>query len=316
VNVNSSGLCDSENSIDQLIDRSIWLCGCGRSGTSILSSLLASHQDVEYSFDPPIVHWLLSLSKQMEVVALEKVLKVYLYREVFRGALGGRYLNFNHTDLSSAYKFKSNEELCFRKDNSLMSWLDKDKESLFRLCIKVTDATFYLSTLREILPGISFIGTVRNPEDTIRSVYLKKWFARERVSSIVEYETLPFKVSPDSGPIPYWLHEEDVDLWLGANDWERAAIYCLRANTSLLDNSSWVSIINYDWFVRNAQELSIDLQSRFKLIGTSFTNEILDSISPRHSNSNEKHEMNIRSSLLTEVNTLKQRIACLTAEIK
>lgn len=272
---------DGLNAASSLIARSIWVCGCGRSGTSILSSLISSHKNIELSFDPPIVHWLLGLAQQFDVGVLSKILQIYIYREIFRGALGARNLNFNASDQSVVYKFKTTEELKFRRTRALSEWLDENQEANYRVCIKVTDATFRLPKLIESLQGMAFIGLVRDPVDVVRSVYLKRWFARDRESTSIESETLPLYLHPMAGPVPLWLREEDFDVWASASDWERAALYCINASNALLSCRDQVSLINYDWFVRNPRYCASELQKHYQMQPTVFTDRVLNSISPR-----------------------------------
>lgn len=267
--------------IDRLWQRSIWVCGAGRSGTSILSSLVASHLNVEYSFDPPVVHWLLALQDRIDIDAFDQLLQIYLYRDVFRGALSGRQLNFNRNDISFARKFKTDAELDHRLSNILDEWMIPAEEELFSLCIKVTDATFRLDSLQRSFPTMSFLGIVRNPYDAVNSIHKKKWFARGRSNSHIKYETLPFHYDPVLGAIPCWLAEEDIEFWLDANDWERASFYYIRATHALLEKSDNVSIVNYDWFVNHPVELELQLQDSYGLIETSFTQKILESIKPK-----------------------------------
>lgn len=266
-----------------LIARSIWVCGCGRSGTSILTSLISSHQNIELSFDPPIVHWLLGLANYIDESALLKLIQIYIYRDSFRGALGSRNLNFNETDQSSVFNFKTKEEIKFRQAHAVHEWLNARREMDYRVCIKVTDATFRLSKLIECLRGMAFIGIVRDPIATVRSIHQKRWFARDRVNPSIESETLPLYLHPTAGPVPLWLGENDLDFWLGASDLERAALYCIHASNALLSCRDKVSLISYDFFVKNPKYCATELQRHFQIRPTVFTEKVLNSVSLRQS---------------------------------
>ena len=299
--------------LKNLWGRSVLVCGCGRSGTSITSSLIASYRDFEYSFDPPVVHWILSLSKGLDA-DLAKLLEIYLYREVFRGALSSRYLNSNRLDLSSALRFKSKSEIDWRTKAPLDQSLSDEKENRHRLCVKVTDAAFKLPFIKHFLPGIAIVGVVRNPLDTVSSILDKCWFS-DTGDEMSVYETIPFRLEPSGLKIPLWLSDDDLDLWIGATEEERAVIYYLRSNFSLLAHLKSAVIINYDWFVENAYKCSNLLQDFLKVRQGDYTDQILQSVRPAR-DKKDAHDLilaNVRESLQDEL--LKARAKIATIEI-
>lgn len=294
-------------SIKNLWKKSILVCGCGRSGTSIMSKLIASHENVEYSFDSPLLHWLFSLISNDKTSSLSKLLEIYLYREVFKGSLNARYLNFNLNDQSNVFSLKDKKEILIRQRIKIDNKILIDKMRHHSLCLKITDATFKLKILSSILKGVSIVGIVRNPYDTIQSINKQKWFSSFKKDPMHLYDTLPFKLYKKNKLIPFWLKKRDLKLWLSANDVEKAAIYYLRSNSALLEYKSNIHIVNYDNFINTPSVYAEKISHILNLRPSKFTKQIINSIKLRSYNKKDLPK-NIRSSLVKDISKLYSSI--------
>ncbi len=305
-----------KNSADALISRSIWVCGCGRSGTSIFSSLLASHKEMEYAFDPPILHWIFGFYDRLDDDIFSQLIKIYIYREVFRNALAGRNLNMNVTDQSFVLNFKDLDEINFRKERSLYSWLNYEAEKKYRVCIKLTDTTFLLEVMNRLFPELSCIGIVRNPFSVVSSVHKKGWFDRDNIAFSLGSETLPIKIDRDIGAIPFWLEERDYARWMNGNVWERSALYCLRATNALLKHRDAVSIVNYDWFVKQPEQCIAKLQEHFRIQATDKTDQLLKKVTYHPKSLVDDLRNVVSRSTMEELHCLAQSLSDVTLELK
>lgn len=289
-------------SIGSLWRKSILICGCGRSGTTVFSSLIASFSRVEYCFDPPVVHWILALINDDNATALSKVLQVYLYKEAFQGALSARSLNMNEADQSWAGKFKSSHETSARQSRRWGGSLAEEAMGSHRLCIKVTDAVFKIRQIKEALPNIAIAGIVRNPIETILSVERQHWFHRQHSTDLDFFQTLPRDDKSSTGFSPLWVSSEDRDLWLSASDLEKAAIYYLRATNAALKNRDTITLVGYDHLVTQPDMVAQELADMLDLEPNEFTKKFIASIKrPDKRPPTALKNLNIRNSLRKQI---------------
>lgn len=301
----------TEARFPEALKKTILICGCGRSGTSILGRLVSSHKNIEYSFDSPLMHWLFGFLDQVDLNVWKKFASVYLYREVFLNALHGRNLNFNVNDLSCVYTYKDKKEI----ENRLRSMLSKTEirliESMHHLCFKVTDAVFHLKTVKAVFPEWRITAICRNAEDTVRSILNQGWFSDEFMKQSSLFETLPRKISGQH-LLPTWIDEAEVDYWNGLSSIEKAAFYYLKANKSLLANMNIAVVVNYDWMVLNAFECVARIQKKHELIPVEKTNEVCESIKPRASSAHPDVLTSCRISLRDEIEAVNTQISKIT----
>jgi hypothetical protein len=198
--------------------------GVGRSGTSILAKLLASSQEAELFYEPPVLMHLLEimndLPKEMDWSALFNTL---INKELMKGAISGRALNLNKHDISSVYNYKSEPEIharfkeSFRQD-SLDSLLE-DKVAL----IKVLDNIHNYQFLKSYVENLKAVIIVRNPMDTCRSIMSKGWFSDDQ---LIEATSPARYMKIYRGyRIHAFLEETFYDEWLGMEEIDRITYY-------------------------------------------------------------------------------------------
>jgi len=230
------------------VNKSILVCGCGRSGTSIMGRFIASHKNVEYCFDPPLIHRIVYLTDKMEIADWREVFETYLYMDIFTNQCAGRNLNFNRNDISYVYNFKDEDEVVAR-----CGILAKRSEipRIFQnhvLCFKVTDALLIIDFLKKLYPSMKILIMCRNVNDTVASLVEQKWFSDEVLAVKCEDRVLPMRKEGRLS-VPLWLKSQDVDSWIQSNETERATMYYIALNSRVLESKNSAIVVNYDHMV-------------------------------------------------------------------
>jgi hypothetical protein len=264
----------------RLVNSSLIVCGCGRSGTTIMGKLIGSCAGVEYLFDPPFVHSMIYYIDRIDSRAWAEMMESYLYSDFFLNALAGRNLNFNTNDDSCIYNIKSREEIAARLGKSFgRNELARIAEGS-RMAFKVTDLVCKIGELKDIYPGSQVIAMYRNPVDTINSILEKKWFTDDAIS-VTSPEPMNFRLIHKGKRIPFWVEEKDYDFWMTTTEVNRAAYYFIATNEILYRNRGLVKIVDYDKFVQSPSEISDRLLAQLNLQKGYATQGVIDSISPR-----------------------------------
>lgn len=292
------------------INNSLLICGCGRSGTSILSLLIATFQSIEYSFDSPLLHWLLSKVDIMPPDCIVDLINVYLGREVLWNSLNGRNLNLKKDDLSSAYKYINSDEINFRINvNQSSEDLKKSLDS-YRICFKVTDAIYKVGSICELFPGLSVVAIARNAFDTIASIYEKRWFSDAFLATQGYYSTLSNRYGVNGKILPHWLLDSEINLWETSSLADRSALYYIKMTSSLLLNLDKLDVVNYDYFVNNPYDVAADLKGKYDFKDGSLSQHVLSRVRPRKNRLSQSFDADMISpKLLGEVQNLNSQIS-------
>ena len=212
-----------------------FLLGPGRSGTSFFSKWLASHEDHELMFDPPILHRLLSLYGEVDNKTISDLINLYIYRDGLEAKTIGRSINMRKSDLSYS--------LAYKTPGSIQKKFEITDFTASSICVKVTDAVFKLSELKKEFPNFSFLLVVRHPDDVIRSIKEKGWFSQYRFNENLSVSTLVWK-NYNGFRVPHWLPLSNYDEWLNLSDTDRAAFYYTCALKLALENKRILKVLN------------------------------------------------------------------------
>lgn len=261
----------------QKINNCIFICGCGRSGTSIMGSLIASHKNVQYCYDPPLLHRLIYFTRNLNSEGWQELFESYLYTDVFMGAIAGRNLNFNRYDQSYVLHYKSKEEIESRLDRVARRAELADEAKKHTLCVKVTDALLQIKYIKTLYPGMRFIVMCRNANDTITSIVKQGWFSDKSISNTLADNALPMRIYQGVN-VALWVEDEEVDFWVAATEIERATMYYVKLNSILLENMRLAIVVNYDKFVKCPQYVAKMLRKVLKLEEGEKTKDIIETI--------------------------------------
>lgn len=261
----------------ETLNRGIFICGCGRSGTSLMSRLIATHERVELCFEPPLIHRLIYFSKMLKPESWGELFEAYIFTDAFMGAVAGRNLNFNRHDQSYVLALKSKEEVEARLSR-VARRADLAEEAAKRtLCVKVTDALLQIRTIKSLYPGMRFVVMCRNANDTIASVVGQGWFSDRSISDTAADNTLPMRIHRGLN-VPLWVEDEEVDSWLSATEVERATLYYIKLNSMLLENMHLAVVVHYDKFVKRPQQVAGTLREVLALESSERTKDLIETI--------------------------------------
>ena len=160
-------------------NRSIFITGCGRSGTTILGKLIHSMKAVEYAYEPVMLLSLLPLIENMEASQFRLLFETYLYEELLMGQITGRAVNQNENDDSCVYHGKTRQEVATRLKTGWPKLKAAEQAENVRLAFKMPDLPGPLLKLVEYYPGIRPVLLQRRANPVIQSTLKKKWFADE-----------------------------------------------------------------------------------------------------------------------------------------
>ena len=211
----------------QTISEAILISGTARGGTTIIGKIIHSMQGVEYVYEPPMLFMLFALINKVPIKEWKLFYETYLYEDFFLDALCGRSINCNKNDDSSIYKVKSAEEIDKRLSVSIRR---EEAEELCQnnhiLSFKIPDVVPYLNKLLEIYPKTRIVVAHREPIGTLNSLFYKRWFSEENLNSNTNWPYKNFRGSH----IPFWVKENDDELWIEMSELDRCAYYYIRMN--------------------------------------------------------------------------------------
>jgi hypothetical protein len=243
-----------------VINNSIIISGSARSGTTILGNLIGSFENVEYSFEPPLLVSLFSKIQLIKSDFWKLLFETYLYEELMLGSLAGRTLNTNIKDDSSVYKIKNTSEI---KKRLIKSNNKNNLEKIVlkhTLAIKILDMPLLISNFKKYYPKTKVLIIRRGPVDVINSLIQKKWF-NERYRNF--NSIWPF-YNMKGEKIPFWVKKSHIEYWLGLDEINKCAYYYMINNKKILNN---VKEYKYESMVSDpksfAEQLSSDLFFNF-----------------------------------------------------
>ena len=242
-----------------------------------MGRLIASHKNVEYAFDPPLLHRLIYFTNILSREDWRALFESYLNSDIFMGAIAGRNLNFNRYDLSYVLHHKTQEEITARLERVARREILAEEAKSHTLCLKVTDALLQIEYIKSLYPGMRFIAMCRNANDTIRSVVKQGWFSDANIAKSSGDSTLPMLVYHDVN-VPLWVDDESKDSWVTATEVERAAMYYIRLTSVLLEKRHLAIIVNYDNFVKSPRSVSEKLREVLKLHEGEKTERVIGSV--------------------------------------
>ncbi len=212
------------------INRSVFIAGNARSGTTILGKLLYSLRGVEYGFEPPVLFSLLPLIDSLPKEQFMAMFEAYCYEDLLLGAVAGRNINQNKNDDSSIQLAKSSEEIAARLARA---WSKEQQVEIAKssvLCLKMPDTALPLVTLKKYYPGLRVVATHRLANPVIESILKKGWFKDENLRN---KNLIWPSQSQEDLLIPVWVEKERVEQWPTWSELDRAAYYYCTITTGL-----------------------------------------------------------------------------------
>ena len=268
----------------------IWVSGNPRSGTSLLGKILASCKSCEYSFEPELLPYILSLNDTLKKQKWKELYEGYIEEELFFNILVGRKINFREKEDSSIRVIKSKRDIkkkllikLSRVD--LAKYLKKNKIN-FIIKFPAIDIKRIIS----LYPQNKNVLIKRNIYSVISSLFKKKWFRNEK--NIIE-SFLPHK-NINSKKYPYWFDKKYLKIWKKSNEMTKCAIFVLVSENYYHKIKNY-SLIEYEELISNPNKSIKRLTKKLDLQMTKNTLKILKTVK--------------KSSKKININLIKDQIA-------
>ena len=286
----------------------IVLGGVGRSGTSILGKLVGSLSNVEFFYEPKTIDLLFSKVNDIEAESWKALFKRNIYDDLLINSLAGRCINTNRHDISSIYNYKDEGEVSLRLSRS---YPQDELDALANkqvIAFKLLDSILYTDRVQQHFPNLRALFIVRDPADTINSLYRKHWFSDKSLSINSPKPASVHKVH-NSFRVPSFVGESDFDLWVSLSEHQRYGYYysiVLKKMREYLDGDNL--FVSYDSLLRKKEIVLENILSHFHLSMGGKTGQVLSSIHHQESPRDRRILMRLPTAMRLTIEDLYQTI--------
>jgi hypothetical protein len=251
----------------KILQKTIWVTGCARSGTSILGLVLSTLNNVEYSHEPETLFTLLPLIDKIKKKIWKQIFETYLIEDTFFNLCVGRTLNFRKNDFSSIYNALTKKQIQRRlKLNLRRKDFDAHiKNNNKKYIIKVPDLTKSFVKLQKYYPQNKFIIIKRNNKSIISSINRKNWFQKNN------YGAAPLYFNKN------WLSPKLYKIWINSNNQKRAEIYIDNFEKDIKKIKNKL-VVNYESLIKNPNKVIKEICTFLNLKKTQKTKEAINKI--------------------------------------
>ena len=251
----------------------IWISGNPRSGTSLLGKILASCKGCEYSFEPELLPYIISLKDTLNKQKWKELYEGYIEEELFFNLLVGRKVNFRKREDSSIQIIKSKKEIKKKLLTNLSrvdlaKYLKKNKINFI-----IKFPTIDIKRIISLYPQNKNVLIKRNIYSVISSLFEKKWFSNEK--NLID-SFLPHKII-NARKYPYWFDRKYLKIWKKSNEITKCAIFVLVSEKYYHRIKNY-SLIEYEELVSNPIKSIKRLTKRLNLEMTKNTFQILNTV--------------------------------------
>lgn len=276
----------SNNNASQQLGKAIVIIGIPRSGTSITSKLIGSFATVEFSFEPPLVHYLNAIIKSDNIKKdyILDLFETYLFYEHFvENTLGRRY-NFRSEDMSYILDMKSKTDITRQWEHisgfqDALSEIDNHTHA-----IKFVGGYDLFTELYKRHPDIRFVHIYRDLDRILASMFEKNWYS----DNIQTADSIgrPYYKDNSGSVVPYLVAKEKVQSWNSMNVETRTVHICnqladKRSNFrhQFSGNESYYEL-DFDRFVHSTDKIMSELLNFLDLKPGAKTHTIVNKIRP------------------------------------
>lgn len=219
---------------DELFEnRMLFIMGAGRSGTTILGTLIASMHPVFYLFEPVLLRLFPLFVRTKPHPAFEQALKSVLLEDFLLPLCHGRRIDPYKADMTYWGNYIDLPMLLWRGKtmrtrNDSISWATVEKPLW---AIKHPEFQALAPTAARLFPGACFLHIIRNGNDVVASAMTRSWYGDEWCHHIgVEWTV------GDHG-CPWYLSAESRECWPKWDAQTRAACVWRTATRLGMDYS-------------------------------------------------------------------------------
>lgn len=262
--------------------KTILVGGVGRSGTSILSLLLATAQQTELFYEPAVLSYLVSrIDDFKDKEEWEKLYRVAVCKDLLKGALSGRNINLNSNDNSYIYKYKTEEEIRQRYEKSYTQFEINELIKNTNAVIKLLDNMYKFRQVKETIEDVTAVIIFRNPVDTINSILRKGWFSDEQLK-VSGPEPAREMIKYKGFRIHEFLNRDFYDEWISMTEIDRVSYYYRFhlekfVELALLGD---VTMASYDRLIHEPGSVKKYLFEKLDFKDGGMTAQVLNSIKP------------------------------------
>ena len=250
---------------NRIVQKTTWITGCARSGTTILGKILSTLKGVEYAFEPETFYSLLPLINKIEKKYWSNIYKNYLINDLFYNLCVGRKINLKKNELNSIYnslsKKQVKQKLCLKlRRKEFDHYLKKNKKALI---IKVPSLARSFLKLQNYYPQNRFIITKRNTSAIISSLIKKNWFKKNSVHYLCNNK--------------YWIEPKLLKVWAHSNEQEKAKLY-VNVIEKYLKKIKNKYVVNFEILLRDPNKIIKEVCNYLNLKRTRKTDEMIEQI--------------------------------------
>ena len=255
-----------KKNLNKILENTIWITGCARSGTTILGKILSTLKSVEYAFEPEYLYTLLPKIHSFNKRNWLNLYNTYLIEELFFNLCVGRKVNFRKIDDSYIGHSLSSKDLKAKLKINLSridfeNFLKKNEKNLV---IKIPDIARNLIKLEKYYPKNKFIITTRNTKSISNSIIKKKWFKNNKNLPLI-YKN------------PDLLGKNIYKKWLKLDEKEKAEEYVKQINRKCKKIKNKYVFV-YENFVKNPNKEINNICKFLNLKKTIKTKEIIKTV--------------------------------------
>ena len=199
-------------------DRTIFITGVGRSGTTIYGKILASMSPTYYIFEPSFTRWVAKEAWKSE--ERMEMFRGILFEDYFLPEIQGR-VNPNPNDWTHWKNHWTAKEIKIRWENlkrrkDAIDFIENENPYFI---IKNPEAQPLMDGIKRLLPGVYFVHILRHGLDVVSSTMERGWFTDDYCNNaIIEWMQPHEKCN-----IPWYIDRESKTLWPYWNPATRSA---------------------------------------------------------------------------------------------
>jgi len=256
-----------------ILNKTIFISGNARSGTSIVGKILGTCKNSEYAFEPELIPYIIQLKDFLKNEDWKKIYQGYIEEELFFNLLIGRKINFRINEDSSIKNLKSKSDIK-KKLRLNLSRVNLDnylKKNKINLIIK-----FPSIDIKKIISNYKKTKIVlvkRNLLSVILSLYKKKWFKNNSnlINSFLPYKKIGKK------KYPYWFEKKYSRIWKNCNEITKCAIFTIISER-YYSGIKKKYIIRYEDLIDNPKKTISSLIKQLSLKQTPQTKKLIKQI--------------------------------------
>lgn len=260
-----------------LTDRTVFIMGAGRTGTTILGSVIASMRPVFYVFEPVLLRLMPYVLRIGTLPAeLAHAIRSTLFEDYLLPLVQGRNINPHPNDKTYHGNYFPIEDIRWRGLNlnqrrKAIAWIMIEQPVWL---IKLPELQVFAETIADLFPKSMFIHIIRNGLDVVGSCARLNWYCDLWCNqAAVEWVT-------ESG-VPWYLDDESSRHWPKWNQETRAA--CVWRTTTQLgrkfaEDNPQCNTINYEEFREKPYIITRFLSQMLNVRQTSITKNHIESI--------------------------------------